>query len=81
MEKMGLKEHLIEKINDALLELQLSYEATVNVEGYIKGDLEEEEFLKNLPSIDMDNLNAEVVEKMVNTYNSLEKHMIIYQST
>jgi hypothetical protein len=74
MEKMGLKEHLIEKINDALLELQLSYEATVNVEGYIKGDLEEEEFLKNLPSIDMDNLNAEVVEKMVNTYNSLEKH-------
>jgi hypothetical protein len=71
---MGLKEHLIEKINDALLGLKLPYEATVNVEGYIKGEIEEGEFFKNLPSIDMDNLNADVVEKMVSTYNSLDKH-------
>lgn len=71
---MGLQQHLIEKISNVLLELGLFNEIIDSFEAYIEGTLEEQEFFKNLPNIDMDNLNADVVEQMVSTYKSLDKH-------
>ncbi|MBI6874795.1 DUF4132 domain-containing protein [Clostridium aciditolerans] len=71
---MGLQQHLIEKISDVLLELGLSNEVIDSFEAYIEGTLEEQEFFKSIPNIDMDNLNADVVEQMVSAYKSLDKH-------
>ncbi len=71
---MRLQDHLIEKISNALLELGLADEVIDSFEAYMEGNLEEEKLLKDLPSIDMEQLNADVVEKMVSAYQSLEKH-------
>ncbi|WP_051541979.1 HEAT repeat domain-containing protein [Clostridium lundense] len=71
---MGLQDHLIDKISNVLLELGLSDEVIYSFEEYMEGNLEEEEFFKNLPYIDMGYLKADLVEQIVNTYRSLEKY-------
>ncbi len=73
---MGLQEHLTEKISNVLLELRVSDEVIDNYEAYVEGSLEEQEFFNCLPTIDMKGLQDEVVEQLVNTYKSLEKHKV-----
>ncbi|EKQ56080.1 MULTISPECIES: DUF4132 domain-containing protein [unclassified Clostridium] len=71
---MGLEQHLAEKISNVLLDLGLTYEVIDNFKEYVEGSLNEEEFFKKLPSIDMKQLKSEVVEAVVSAYNSLTKH-------
>ncbi|MBV7273890.1 DUF4132 domain-containing protein [Clostridiaceae bacterium UIB06] len=71
---MGLEQHLIEKINNVLLDLDLSYEIIDSFKEYAEESVKEEEFFKKLPSIDMKQLKAEVVEEVVSVYKSLNKH-------
>ncbi|GCD10041.1 DUF4132 domain-containing protein [Clostridium tagluense] len=71
---MGLQNHLTEKISNVLVELGLDAEVIDSFEAYIEGSLGEQEFFENLPNMDMDNLKADLVEQMVSTYRSLDKH-------
>lgn len=71
---MGLQEHLTEKISDILLELGLVAEVIDKFEGYMEGNIEEQEFFNGSNTIDMNSLSGEVTEQLVKTYKSLERH-------
>lgn len=71
---MDLKEHLLNRITDALEELGASENAVGKLEDYLEGNTHENEFLELLPKADFKTLSRDDTEKIIKAYLSAVKY-------
>lgn len=71
---MNLKEHLLNRIIDALEELGVSQIIIEELDYYLENQDKEEEFLSKLPIIDFKSFSDDKIEKTVHAYSSINKY-------
>lgn len=71
---MDLKEHLLNRITDALEELGAYENAVEKLEDYLEGNIEENEFLELLPKVDFKTIPHKDTQKTVKAYSSVAKY-------
>lgn len=70
----NIKEHLIMRATEALEELKISQDIIEELEDYFEGDINEEEYLKKLPKINIDSMNSNLLQKTDHGLRSMEKY-------
>ena len=73
---MNLKELLLNKIEDAFEELNINADIIDEVEDYLEGTANEEDFLNKLPNIDFNSIQKDKIEKNIAAYSAFKKYKV-----
>ncbi|WP_406542128.1 hypothetical protein [Clostridium ljungdahlii] len=71
---MNIKEHLLNKIEDVLEELNVSQDALGSLEDYLEDEVQEDEFLNMLPEVDFNSISKDILSKAAKAYTSIRRY-------
>ncbi|AZV59011.1 DUF4132 domain-containing protein [Clostridium sp. AWRP] len=71
---MNIKEHLLNKIEDVLEELNVSQDVLGSLEDYLEDEVQEDEFLNMLPEVDFNSISKDILSKAAKAYTSIRRY-------